>query len=319
MKLLSQNFQKRELFEGSISFCRDLCDNIALFGRDGVIITARSADSRLRSGENLFSFMSMSEAASIAELCVSFKYNRLIVNTVLGAAIIYTDTCGACGLMTAVFPFAPSGAVFSYFTECEHPSVFISGEARALACGKADNGLCKFLEAADEVFLTVNLALSRYQYGDALSESLTKHILSSAEFLGCVGVARAASDVYPSFDNFSPEIFSAMTHCCLLFARDRGATRSFIAKVGEYNSHPIVSFCVHVEEDFELMRGGEYRYPELNFCLESADRRKTFFECYHRRDKSAVIIAFAPEIDPIDGRIIKQDVEARIKAFWDIE
>ena len=68
------------MFEGRIDLCRDICDNVVLFGRDGKIVSSRSSDPRLHSGADLFSLMSSKEASNVAEFCVSFNYNRLVIN-----------------------------------------------------------------------------------------------------------------------------------------------------------------------------------------------------------------------------------------------
>ena len=318
MKTLLDPSKSGKIFEGEISECREINDNAVLFSRDGTIIAARSCDSKLRSGANIFDLMPPEEASVVRKLDLSFDYNRLVISTLLGAAIIYTDCCGVCGIMSAVFPLAPDGEVFSYFVSRAIPSAYISDGARALASGRGEDsdGLIGF---CDKIFLTSGIMLARYRLGNDMIQSLTEYILRSAEFFGCVGIARGELDVRPSLDSFSPEMLAAMSHCCILFARENGQRRDFFAKICEYNSHLIVSFFIQVDENFELMQGNRYAYSPLNFCLASSDRRRTFFECYHRADKNAVIIAFAPEIDPLDGRIIKQDIEARLAEFWDIE
>ena len=320
MAVYSKTNSEHKIFESRTSYCRDIYDNVVIFGRDGKIITSRVSDPRLYSGADLFSLMSQDESRRVAELCISFDYNRLIVNTDSGVAVIYTDACGACGLLIAFFPFAPARAIASHFAAQALPSVYISPEALALSDSSAlDKNLLDHIRRADEAFMTVNVSIAKYIYGNEMIKSLGEHLLSLAEFMGCVGTVKGVLDVRPSFDNFSAEVFLTMALCCILFARNHGLSRQFTCKIFEYNSHPIVAFCIDVDEIFKLIRNEEYIYPEIDFCLRSADRRRTFFECYHHKERSSVIIAFAPEIDPIDGRIIKQDIAWRLKDFWEKE
>lgn len=320
MAVFSEKNSKMEVFEGQVTSCRDIYDNVVLFGRDGKIISSRSSDPHLCSGADFFALMSSDEASNISELCISFNYNRLIINTECGIAIIYTDTCGACGIMIALFPFAPADAIVSHFVSQALPSVFISSEAlTAVGNSTLSGNVLDDIRRADEIFMTVNVAVAKYSYGSNLIQNLSEHLLVQARFLGCIGTARGILDVRPAFDNFSSEMFLTMTLCCILFARNYGLHRDFVCKVFEYNSHPTVAFRIDVDEGFRLIRNGEHIHPELDFCLRTADRRRTFFECYHHKENSAVIIAFTPEIDPIDGRIIKQDVEWQLESFWDTE
>lgn len=309
-------------FNGEITECRQIDDIFILFRRDGTVVSVRSYDRRLRAGDNIYSFMSEAESKCVADLCLSFDYNRLLVDTELGAAVIYTDMSGTCGLLAAVIPMAPRAAVVEHFSRSGFSSLFISEEAASVVGRErvlredADN-VFDIFQKAYEIFLTVNIAVAKYRSESEVIRDFGEYILRSSDYIGCVGSVKSVLERLPKLENFNAEMYAAMTACSILFARNWGKSRDFKAKIGEYKSHPVISFCIDVDEGFNILVNERYKHSELEFCATLAGMRETFFECYYRDgDVPHVLVAYIPETDPLDGRIIKESIERRVKEFW---
>lgn len=307
-------------FESVIGKCRHINDILILFRRDGTVISLRSPNSRLRTGDNIYDFMSETDAKTIADLCISFEYNRLLVDTDFGTAVIYTEMCGACGLLVAVIPFASKECLLEHLNRFGMGSLFVP-ESVKLSNNNGFEGniydVGESFKKADEVFLTVGITAAKYRLEVDIIKVFGEYIISSADYIGCVGRVKSVLSSLPKLENFSPEMYSAMTACSILFARNRGKSRGFKAKIGEYNSHLVVSFYIDVDDDFKIFINGRYKSPELEFCSEIAKLRDTFFDCYLRDGETPyVVIAYIPEIDPMDGRMIKEPIEKRVEEFW---
>ena len=309
-------------FDGEITECRQIDDIFVLFRRDGTVVSVRSYDTRLKAGDNIYSFMLEAESKCVADLCLSFDYNRLLVDTELGAAVIYTDMSGTCGLLAAVIPMVSRAAVVEYFSRSGLGALFISaGAASALGGARVLvedlDKVCDIFKRADEIFLTVNIAIAKYRSERDVISDFGEYILRSADYIGCVGSVKSIPERLPKLENFNAEMYTAMTACSILFARNRGKSRDFKAKIGEYKSHPVISFYIDVDEGFNLFVNERYKHSELEFCASLAGIRETFFECYYRDgDEPHVLVAYIPETDPLDGRIIKESIERRVKDFW---
>lgn len=309
-------------FEGEATQCRHIDDIFVLFRRDGTVVSARSFDTRLKAGDNIYAFMPEAESKCVADLCLSFDYNRLLVDTELGAAVIYTDMGGTCGLLAAVIPLAPKAAVVEHFSRLGSGTLFVSdgvgavlGSERVLS---EDVGRVRdVFQKADEIFLTVNIAVTKYRSESDVIRDFGEYILRSADYIGCVGSVKSISERLPKLENFNAEMYAAMTACSILFARNWGKSRGFKAKIGEYKSHPVISFYIDVDEGFNILVNECYKHSELEFCAMLAGMRETFFECYYRDgDAPHVLVAYIPETDPLDGRIIKESIERRVEEFW---
>lgn len=309
-------------FDGEITECRQIDDIFVLFRRDGTVVSVRSYDTRLKAGDNIYSFMLEAESKCVADLCLSFDYNRLLVDTELGAAVIYTDMSGTCGLLAAVIPMVSRAAVVEYFSRSGLGALFISaGAASALGGARVLvedlDKVCDIFKRADEIFLTVNIAIAKYRSERDVISDFGEYILRSADYIGCVGSVKSIPERLPKLENFNAEMYTAMTACSILFARNRGKSRDFKAKIGEYKSHPVISFYIDVDEGFNLFVNERYKHSELEFCASLAGIRETFFECYYRDgDVPHVLVAYIPETDPLDGRIIKESIERRVEEFW---
>jgi hypothetical protein len=153
--------------------------------------------------------------------------------------------------------------------------------------------------------------------GASIGKYLSERILSIADFVGCIGSCRTSLDFVPQVEPFSPEIFISMTFCIVTFARGFGLSRSFEAKIEEYQNNFIISFRVDVDEDFLLYRNYRYEHSLLRCCDELAASRGTYFECYVEENAPRrLIISYVPTSDPMVNRRIKQSIKEQIKKLW---
>ena len=320
MKIFTDSNSFIPVFDGEVPFCRNIDDRLVIFDRSGEIIASRSEDSLPAAGCNFFDFMSESEARLIADFCLSFEYDTLIVDTDFGGAIVFTNTLGASGLMFAVIPHVSKNAVFGYFKENKPRRVLLSDVADAeslSASGKRGTAIVgEVFTMARDVFSTDLMRASIYRMGTGIGGFISEKLLEIANFTGCVGVCHSALSVLPDTEHFCPEIFIAICICITVFARNTGKERSFKALIGESCGRILTSFCIETDREFALCGNRSYIHPILSRCDFLTNKRGTFFDCFSNSKKgNEIFVFFITESDSITGRRIKQDVEKLIRSF----
>ena len=309
------------IFEDSLSFCRVLHDHFLIFGKDGTIYGSRSNDSRIGEGCNFYATISNEDTVLINELCNNFEVQWLIVDTKSGCAAIYTSLYAISRLLFAVIFDLPKEAVRRFFGSSHGSSTVISPTVAALSDAKTT---ASSLSAASETFELASSALSHRQIGEAkyrlganIGKFLASRILDIANFLGCAGSCTTALDFVPSLTDFSPELFTVMSSCAILFARDMGKTRSFQARINQYKERLLISFKIDTEKDLSIYSRGRLSHNLLKICEELALERDAFFDCsVLGQDASSIALSFTIENDPIIGRRIKQNMQTILNGFW---
>ena len=320
MKIFTDSNSFIPVFDGEVPFCRNIDDRLIIFDRLGEVITSRSEDALPAVGSNFFDCMPESEAGLIADFCLSFEYDTLIVDTDFGGAMVFTSTLGASGLMFAVIPHAPKAAVFEYFKENKPRRVLLSdiagAESSATPSKCVTSAVGDIFTMARSVFSTDLMRASIYRMGTHIGGFISEKLLEIANFTGCVGDCHSALNVLPDTEHFCPEIFIAMCICITVFARNTGKERSFKALIGESCGRILTSFCIDTDKKFALCENRNYIHPILNRCDFLTNKRGTFFDCFSNSKKgNEIFVSFITESDSITGRRIKQDVEKLIRSF----
>ena len=306
-------------FEGEISSCRHLQDYLVIFDRNGNIIGERSSEPRLRQLPNFYDAISTDDVRLINDLCISFDYKWLLIDTDFGRAVIFTSLCGACGLLFAVIPLVSKEAIYEHLTSAGYKHLYVSD---LITNGRKPSeseliSACDTFRRADDALSNSGISAAKYRLGASMGKYLSEHILSIADFVGCIGSCRTSLDFVPQVESFSAEIFISMTFCIVTFARGFGLSRSFEAKIEEYQNNFIVSFRVDVDENFLLYRNYQHEHSLLRYCDELAASRGTYFECYvEETAPRRLIISYMPTADPMVNRRIKQSVKEQIRKLW---
>jgi len=309
-------------FEGAISDCRKIHDHFVIFNREGIISGARTNDLRLKEGASFYKFIKASEVTRITDLCNSFDLRWLIIDTDLGCAAVCTALYGVCRLLFAVIFISPKECVRTYFASAPYASIYVSPEVQGTQFPKPDTAKPSYVE---ESFQKAERALScngiteaKYGLGIKLGKFLAEHVLSIADFVGCVGKCNSFLDFIPRLDNFTSEIFVTVSLCAALFARNESRSRSFKAKIAEYKEHLLISFCIDVDEDFRLYANRRLYHKLLLECENAAIMRDAYFDCsLLDGDRPRLVLSCVPESDPMTGRRIKQDLRSHMPSFWE--
>lgn len=309
-------------FEDKLSRCRKIYDHLVIFDRDGTIAGARTNDHRLKEGANFYNFMTASETARVTELCNSFDLRWLAVDTELGCAAIHTAFYGACRLLFAVIFIAPKEQVRDYLTGIGSKAIYISPEIEAMPSVKGQNSQTALIEEtfqkSDSALSCQSITEARYRLGANIGKFLAERILTIADYVGCVGSCKTSLDFIPRLDSFSPEIFTVISSCATLFARNNSKNRHFEAKIDEYKDHLLISLCVEVDGNFRLYANRRLSDRLLCKCESIAFDRDAYFDCsLIEGDRPRLILSCVPETDPMIGRRIKQDIKSHIQSFWE--
>lgn len=309
-------------FEGSLLRCRKIHDHMVIFDRDGTIVGARTNDPRLKEGSNFYTFMAESERTLISDLCNSFDIRWIAVDTEAGCAAIHTAFYGACRLLFAVIFSSPKEQVRDYLTDLHSRAIYVS-PALDTACGGKEKDtqvalISETFSKAENALSCQSITEARYRLGANIGKFLAERILTIADYVGCVGSCKTSLDFIPRLDSFSSELFTVISSCATLFARNKSRKRSFEAKIEEYKEHLLVSLCVEVDEDFALYTNRKLSDRLLYRCESIAFDREAYFDCsLFEGETPRLVLSYVPETDPMIGRRIKQDIKSYIHSFWE--
>ena len=309
-------------FEAFAPNCRRIDDDIVIFRRDGSIVGSRCQGDILRSEKSFFSLIDSRDSALLTDLCISFDYSWFIADTSLGCAAIYTDLFGVSGLLIAVIFHEKRGAVKSFFIDREPPLTYFLPSFEALESTplsqKSSERLKNTLALTESALSLRFLKTSLKTAGLGAGELITRGLLEVAEFCGCVGHCVASFKRIPDLDKFSPELFSALSLCAVIFARYHGVRREFHAKIAEYNGLVAILFSIDLKEPFDIKFSLKPNGNLPEACAEIASRRDCFLSYRYIDDgKKRLDLWFVPQNDPLPGRGVKQDPDEVIKIFWE--
>lgn len=308
-------------YEAFTKDCRRIDEDLILFRRDGSIVGIRCRNNDFKGITNFYDVIDPRDASTLTDLCVSFDYRWFITDTRFGCAAVYTDLFGASGLLIALIFHERRGFIKSFFLKEGSAMTYFSPSFENLESLSAR--AASFERTREILRLTesaLSLRLIKSSLGTAglgVGELLSDGLIEVAEFVGCLGACVASFGRIPDLNSFSPELFSAITLCMSVFARDHGRHRQFSARIAEYNGLAAVLFSVELRAGFDHIRKPSRNDTLPRVCAEISSGRDCFLSYRYVNDgKRRLELWFVPQNDPIPNRTVKQDPESVIKVFW---
>lgn len=275
------------LFEKTVDSCRDICDQLVLFDGAGQIRAVRTDNPALREAEDFLSLLDDGERAFFLQNCSGFAYDRLVLMTRHGAAMVFCHLFPACGLFVAVIS-SEEPSLWRQVCESVPAEGLLLSDAIRWACGQCREPvrvtcLSRMLGGAAEALCFHKE--KRGVFGDA-AEMLAGRACEVARFVGChlscrAGAPKAVSDAFV----FSMPAYVSLLLLLLIRVRRESPERRAVLEILERDGRIFIELSAECD-------GAETEM--LSFCRAAAERKELPFEV--TRVGTRETVTFSPTV-----------------------
>ena len=298
-----------------VSDIREFREHLVIFDRNGRIHASRCADGSSLAGEDITKHMTVAEWSFLRKNCISYACARTVVDTHMGAMLVYCNMLASMHVMVGVIFKADRATVARYFHRKATMVDMLSPRIKELVIRGKD---VEDKQAFDEVNEIATLSFSafatagiRQELGQSLLEStsyIIRRICCLSRMVGCRVNCRSVREFPPRTEDFYGNAFVAIVLNLLFFVYKNSASRTAEVEIGDFDARPRIIFrCELPEGEREVFVNRRFRYRELDECDQLAAEWLIPFECsaYDEGMKSRLRVAFCPKTKVVDGLHVK--------------
>lgn len=298
------------------------CFDLVVFELEGKVRMARVREDKIRPGDRMGDFMTAAEWEFLRKNCLSFACARALVDTRLGAMIVFCNFLASMHVMVGVIFRVDRSAVAKYYhgrvTMVDAVSNRMDAVMRRLDQVDADE-----VASVADVATTSFAALATAAFSDELGDSLLgavdqvmRRIALLARLVGCRVDCRSLRSFAPYVHDFNGDAFVSVMLCLLFFAYEKSPSRSAVMEIDDLDGRMLIVFRCDLPDGVrEVFVNRQYRYSELTYCDALAGEWRFLLECAccEVDGVGRLRIVFCPKIQPFDKLQVKTDPDGSRK------